>query len=218
MAKGGKGEPIINAFLTDDHPALREGLKSVFERQGIHIIGEANSADETLRKIFKVDDLDVLVVDLTMEGTSGLELIKKIYTRDPTIKIIVYSMREDIEVISEAYSAGAIGYVTKNCPPKTLVSAVKKVAKGGKYFMPGISDKIAEHKPEGRNPTETLTPRQMALFIEIAKGKSYADAGETLNIGANSVRNQIVTIRKQLNVAKNADLTKLAVRYGLIKM
>jgi len=209
----------IKLYITDDHVSVREGLKTILESKNFLVVGAFGTIEETLKHIFqKRNKPDVLILDLNIGTARGTETIDAVLATYPDAKIVIYSMREAMGTITASFEAGAKAFVTKSSDPKILREAIKVVANGEVYFMPGYAEQIALYHTSGEklaNPRKVLSDRELSIFIKVAKGKSAKIIAGELGIAAKSVSNRRITIRHKLGIS-NSDFHKLAVQYNLI--
>jgi two-component system invasion response regulator UvrY len=196
----------IRALLVDDHPVVRAGYKLLLEQGGeIEVIAEAESGELACRHY--VDHApDIVIMDLSLRGMSGLEAI------------LVFSMHEDTLFAERAISAGARGYLTKSSAPHELVDAAKQVAAGERYLEQDIARRLAFQSPGGRSAAlQTLSTREFEIFCLIASGETSAEIGKRLSLSAKTVANYATQIKAKLGVSTTAELTRLAIRQGLLE-
>jgi len=208
----------IRALLVDDHPVVRAGYKLLLEQGGeIKVIAEAESGELACRHY--VDHApDIVIMDLSLRGMSGLEAIRRIVSRDPNARILVFSMHEDTLFAERAISAGARGYLTKSSAPHELVDAAKQVAAGERYLEQDIARRLAFQSPGGRSAAlQTLSTREFEIFCLIASGETSAEIGKRLSLSAKTVANYATQIKAKLGVSTTAELTRLAIRQGLLE-
>lgn len=215
--RGMAAERRIAALLIDDHPVVRAGYRLLIEQGGeIGVVAEGESGEMACRLYADVAP-DVVIMDLTLRGMSGLEAIRRIVRRDPAAKILVFSMHEDAMFAERAIAAGAQGYLTKSSAPNALIDAVKQVAAGERYLEPALARRLAFQSKGERGPAlQTLTTREFEIFCLLARGETSAGIGRRLAISAKTVANYATQIRTKLGVGSAVELTRLAIREGLI--
>lgn len=205
-------------YLVDDHPIILRSLHDVIEGGGGHkIIGETGTVEVAQREILAKKP-KVSVIDLNLNGESGLDLIEYLQDHDHNVKIVVYSMRNNIQTIAAAYRAGAHAYIPKSEDPMELLPAIEYAAKGRRYFVGDIAEKLAEFHATGNpeDPGEILTEREFEIFMEAAHGLDIDQIAEKLNLVSGSISNRLVRIRKKLNLTNQVEFALLAVKYGYI--
>jgi two-component system, NarL family, invasion response regulator UvrY len=207
----------IRALLVDDHPVVRAGYKLLLEQgEEIEVVAEAESGELACRHY--VDFLpDVVIMDLSLRGMSGLEAIRRIISRDANAKILVFSMHEDTMFAEQAIAAGAYGYLTKSSAPHVLVDAAKLVAAGSRYLDAEIARRLAFQNAGGRSAAlKSLSTREFEIFCLLAGGETSAEIGKRLSLSPKTVANYATQIKTKLGVNTIAELTRLAIRQGII--
>lgn len=204
-------------LLVDDHAIVREGYRRLLEsRPDLSIVGEAACAREALEQ-FRMLAPDVLVLDLGLPDMGGVELIRRLLQRDADARILVFTMHREPLFATQALRAGALGYVTKSSPPDVLVAAVYQVAARRQVISPDIAPELALaliDRP--REPLAELAPREFEILRLLLDGCSAEDIGARLSISAKTVQNCHYQIKSKLGVRSDIELTRLALRIGLI--
>ncbi len=206
-------------FLCDDHVIIRKGLRDLLAQQDIQVVGEADSLAMAFEQCEDAAP-DVVILDLNMDEDYGIHTLDRFIERFPRLSVVVFSMRESIYTIAAAYDAGAKGYVTKAASPHVLLTAIREVAAGNTFFMPGMAEKILVYKANEQkdvDPTKALTKSQLNVFRMMAEGKSYDEIGAILGQSGKAIENRAVRIRKRLNIGQG-DLKLLAVKFGIIRL
>ena len=153
-----------------------------------------------------------------MPGIGGFEAIRRLITKEPTVRVLVFSMHEDAVYAERALQAGARGYITKSSAPNVLVHAVEHLAAGKIFLGPDIAQKLALHKVKGdQTPLRDLSPREMEILRLLAEGRTIAEISEMMYLSAKTVANYSTQIKSKLKLSSTAELVRLAIRYGLIK-
>ena len=208
---------ITRLLLVDDHAIVREGYRRLLEiRPDLRIVGEAGTARDALEQ-FRVLEPDVLVLDLGLPDMGGVELIRRLVQRDERVRILVFTMHQEPLFATQALRAGALGYVTKSSPPAVLVEAVYKVAERRQVISPDIAPELALaliDRP--REPLAELAPREFEILRLLLDGCSAEEIGERLSISSKTVQNCHYQIKSKLGVRSDIELTRLALRLGLI--
>lgn len=204
-------------LLVDDHAIVREGYRRLLEmRPDLRIVGEAGTARDALEQ-FRALEPDVLVLDLGLPDMGGVELIRRLVQRDDRVRILVFTMHREPLFATQALRAGALGYVTKSSPPAVLVEAVYKVAARRQMISPDIAPELAlalVDRP--REPLAELAPREFEILRLLLDGCSAEEIGERLSISSKTVQNCHYQIKSKLGVRSDIELTRLALRLGLI--
>lgn len=208
---------ITRLLLVDDHAIVREGYRRLLEmRPDLRIVGEAGTARDALEQ-FRALEPDVLVLDLGLPDMGGVELIRRLVQRDDRVRILVFTMHREPLFATQALRAGALGYVTKSSPPTVLVDAVYKVAERRQVISPDIAPELAlalVDRP--REPLAELAPREFEILRLLLDGCSAEEIGERLSISSKTVQNCHYQIKSKLGVRSDIELTRLALRLGLI--
>jgi DNA-binding NarL/FixJ family response regulator len=210
---------VIRLVLADDHTIVREGLKQILAAAGeFEIVGEAADGHEALARVRSLD-FDVLVLDMSMPGKSGIELIKQVRAEKPKLRMLVLSMHEEKQYAVRAIRAGAAGYLTKESAPKQLVEAIRKVAGGGAFISAEVAQDLAlGAMPDAKGaPHEALSDREYQIFLMIARGKSISDIAATLNLSVKTVSTHKANMLQKMNLETTADLIRYALTNRLVE-
>lgn len=207
----------IKVLLADDHPLILEGLRAALSKRGMRIVGETGSADEVIGR-FRQCRPDVLVLDLRFgHGATGLDVARGLLAQLPEARIVFYSQFDQDEVIREAYRLGASAYITKDQPPDVLAQAVSEAARGKTYFVPAIAERLALLGVRGDgSPRARLEPREAEVFVQLANGFTNNEIAEQMSLSSKTIGVIAQAIREKLGVQRTAEMTRLAVRYGMI--
>jgi two-component system, NarL family, invasion response regulator UvrY len=203
----------IRIMLVDDHAIVRSGFRRLLEQQpGCHVVAEAADADRAYA-LFMEHEPDVVVLDLSMPGVSGLDTIRRITARKPSAKILVFSMHEDASLAERAIQLGARGYVTKSSAPETLASAVADIVQGKLALSPDIARSLAILKVTAdENPVNTLSAREFEIFRLLAGGHSVASIATLMSLSGKTVANYHSLIKQKLGISTDVELVLLAQR------
>jgi DNA-binding NarL/FixJ family response regulator len=205
-------------LLADDHPVFREGLREVLgSLPGLCVVGEASDAASTLELVCSTR-ADLLLLDLSMPGRSGIELIRKIRDEAPLLKILVLTMHEERHYALRAFMAGAHGYLTKHAAAAELSSALSKVLAGGTYVGQWMAEYIAQNlvAPRETVPHQQLSDREFDIFMRLARGQNAAEIGRALSLSTKTVSNYKARLCRVMHFANDAALVRYAVRNQLI--
>jgi two-component system invasion response regulator UvrY len=207
----------VRVLLVDDHAVVRAGYRLLLQNAPeIEVVAEADSGELGCR-LFAELAPDVVVMDLTLPGIGGLEAMRRIVQRDPKAKVLVFSMHEDILFVERALTAGARGYVTKSSAPRVLVAAVKQVAAGGQPLAADIARRLKFARGRGSDsPLKQLSTREFEIFCLLAEGLGSAEIAKRLSLSHKTVANYGTQLKAKLGVATVAELTRLAIRHGVI--
>ncbi len=204
----------INILLVDDHEIVRAGYHRLLENtEDIEIIAEANSGEEAYRLYTKLKP-DVVVMDLSMPGIGGLEAVCKILKYDATAKILVFSVHENGTFLSRTLEAGVLGYITKRSAAKVMVEAVRKVAQRQQF----IGEEMQHFLVNNNDLFEFLSPREFEIFLFLAEGKSVNEIADILILSSKTIGHHTTNLKKKLKINNIAELTKLAISKGFLKV
>ncbi len=209
----------IRILITDDHPIVREGLSIILGTyQDMTVVGEAANGIEALHLI-PLCNPDVALVDISMPGMSGIELIGRIRAEHPQLPVLVLSMHQEEQFAVRALKLGASGYLTKDCAPEQLAEAIRKVVEGGRYITPGVADALASSimPAQAETPHQTLSNREFQIFRMLAGGQSVNDVAHALSLSANTVSTHKRRLMDKLGIDNNAGLVRYAVSHQLIE-
>ncbi|MDX2218641.1 MAG: response regulator transcription factor [Burkholderiales bacterium] len=209
----------IKVMLADDHAVVRRGLRQIIADSGdIEVIGEASDYGE-LTALMRKAECDVLVLDISMPGKNGIEVLKIVHERLPKLPVLILSMYPEDQYAMRALKAGASGYVTKDSAPEKLVDAIRVLAKGKKYITPELAATLAERltAPEDLAPHQTLSDREYETLRLIASGKKLSDIAEALALSPKTVSVYRSRLLEKMNLKNNAELTHYALKHGLVE-
>lgn len=206
-------------LLVDDHPVVRAGYRKLIELQpGYCVTAEAGDAHEAYLA-YRRSPTDLVIVDLSMPGSGGLEAMRRIKAIDRKAKLLVFTMHEGLSYALKAFEAGASGYVTKSSPPEALISAMDTVIHGGKAVSDDIAREIAAERLSGRrSPIDALGPREVAILQLIASGLTSEEIADALSLSQKTIQNYHSGIKAKLDVRTDAKLVWVAIEAGLIEM
>ena len=216
-----KSQPKIKVFLVDDHPAVREGVRSYLTSQGsVLVVGEAADAKEALRKVKKLAP-EVIILDVNLPSLDGGELARRLRLTVPAAKIIGFSVHASQEYVVRMARCGAHGYVMKDAPTAKLVEAIQQVHKGGLYFPPEMTDAILspEAKPASEEEGKALlTTREREVLALLAEGLANKEVARKLGISVRTAETHREHVSHKLNIMTIAGLTKYAIQHGLTSL
>jgi DNA-binding NarL/FixJ family response regulator len=210
---------VIRIVLADDHTIVREGLKQILAAApGLQVIAEAANGHEALAHV-RAQDFEVLILDMSMPGKSGIDLIRQIHSEKPRLKVLVLSMHEEHQYAVRAIRAGASGYLTKESASGKLVEAIHKVAGGGAYISAEVAQQLAlGAMPGGTGPLHgTLSDREYQVFLLIARGKSISDIAEGLNLSVKTVSTHKANVLQKMSLQTAGDLIRYALAHRLVE-
>ncbi len=183
--------------------------------RNIVVIGEAGGSQDAYR-LFTEQQPDVVVMDISLPGMSGIEIMRRMLMRTPEAKVLIFSMHEDEVFASRALQAGARGYITKSSAPEVLVEAVQAVAHGQLYIDRGITQKLAVQRRGYENALKLLSAREFEVFRLLAIGHSVEEISETLNLNWKTVANYQSIVKQKLGVESAVQMARIAISHGLI--
>jgi DNA-binding NarL/FixJ family response regulator len=204
-------------LIVDDHPIVRHGLGELIARQpDLEICGEAAEAAEALRQM-EADRPHVAVIDISLKGESGLELIEQIKARFPDVKMLVSSMHDEQTFAGRALRAGALGYINKRESIRKVIHAVRQVLRGEIYLSPQMASQLlhraAVGEPLDHNPIETLSNRELEVFEMIGQGMNTQQIARKLGLSPSTVETHRKKIKTKLNVQNSAQLSRAAFQW-----
>lgn len=209
---------MIELLIADDHPIMRDGLKQILAAtEDIVVAGEASNGEEVLAKL-KQRDFDVLVLDLSMPGTSGIELIKRVTIDKPKQRILILSMYKEELYAVRTLKAGASGYLCKDSASSQLITAIRKVASGGRFVSPEVAESLAlEMSPQHQAlPHGQFSNREFQIFRMIAAGRTVTEIAEALMLSVKTVSTYKTRILEKLQLSNNTELIRYGLKHGLI--
>ena len=210
---------MIRILIADDHAIVREGLKQLFALDnGIVVAGEAVDGSQVLETL-RQGGFDLVLLDMTMPGVSGVNLISRIRAQDGAPPILVLSMHNELQIARRALTAGASGYLTKDSRPDILITAIRKVASGGRFIDPGLAEQMVFEAGDSgqRPPHELLSDREFHILRLLVRGMSVNDVAEELVISNKTVSTHKARLMLKMNFRNNAELVRYAVAHGLIE-
>jgi two-component system, NarL family, invasion response regulator UvrY len=209
----------IRILLVDDHPVVREGYRRLLERQGeFAVVAEAEDAASAYAAYRRVAP-DVVVMDLSLPGSGGLEAVRHIRQWDRGARILVFTMHDAAAFALKAFEAGAAGYITKSSAPAELVHAVATVARGGRAVSGDIARAVAAERLGGRRSlVDDLGPRETEILRLIASGRATEEIADALHLSLKTVQNYHYQIKSKIGARTDAHLVWLALGAGLVSV
>ena len=209
----------IKVLLVDDHAIVREGYRSLLEKQvRIEVVGEAADGDEACAAVRALDP-DVVVMDLSMPGSGGLDALARIRERFPDVRLLVFSMHENAAFAVQAVRAGAKGYVTKSSPPDVLIRSIYEVHDGRQALSPDIARSLALSRlGDERGPLDELTVREFEILRMLAEAQPVEHIARALHLSTKTVQNCHYQIKKKLGAANDIELVRLAIRLAVVDL
>jgi two-component system, NarL family, invasion response regulator UvrY len=208
----------MRVVIADDHPVVRRGLKEIVEDALRPAeVDEACNAAELLALV-GTRKPDVVLLDISMPGRSGLEALKDLRREHPKLPMLVLSVHSEDQFAVRSIKAGASGYLTKDTAPEELVDAIRTVLAGRKYVTPSVAERLADaiESDATRSPLETLSDREFHVFRMLAAGKTVGEVADELALSAKTVSTYRTRTLRKMGMRTNAELAQYAVRHGLV--
>lgn len=208
----------MNILIADDHVVVRRGLRQILEAEAdMAVAGEAKSGSEVL-ELLRAQCFDVAVLDITMPGRGGLDVLHEVRQRYPDLRILILSMHPEERYALRVLKAGAAGYLTKESAPDELITAVRKVAAGGKYVSPSLAERLADEigSKTDKPLHELLSDREHQILCMIANGMAVSGIAAELHLGVNTVSTYRARLLSKLKLSNNAELTHYAIDHRLV--
>ena len=204
-------------ILADDHLIVRQGLKSILEKELYTVVGEAGDGREAVRLAQELSP-DIAVLDLSMPLLNGLDAAREIVKVSPQTKVILLTMHTEDPYVMDALRAGIRGYVLKTQAAQDLVQAIYEVSRGSMYLSPGISRAVVEaYLAKSELPPDPLTPREREVLQLIAEGKSTKEVAGVLGVSVKTAESHRTRLMEKLDIHETATLVRYAIRRGLVQ-
>jgi len=210
---------MIKVAIADDHPIVRAGLKQILsEDHDIDVAGEAGDGNTLLEQVRR-HDFDVVLLDLTMPGPDGLDVLKQLKIEHPKLPVIILTVHPESQYALRILRAGASGYITKESAPDELIGAIRKVHRGGKYISVSLAEKIAFALDAGteENPHETLSDREYQVLCLLAAGNTVTEIAKELSLSVKTISTYRARILEKMMMKTNAELIHYAIHNNLIE-
>jgi two-component system invasion response regulator UvrY len=205
-------------MLVDDHALVRMGFRMLLAAcEDLEVVAEADNGEEALQRLAQ-GGIDLVVLDLSMPGMGGLETLRRLRARDTRVGVLVLSAHDDSAHARRALDAGAQGFLSKRGAPEALTQALRCVADGRRYLDAGIAQQLALAALDGsHHPADALSAREFEVFVQLARGRSVQEIAGDLNLSTSTVGTHLYHVKQKLGAANQAELTLLALRWGLIE-
>lgn len=202
----------IRIALVDDHSLVRDGIKALLSVMApLEVVGEAENGADAIEMVGRCQP-DLLLVDISLKDMNGLELTRLLRSQYPSLKVLVLSMYDNYEYVSESVRSGASGYVLKNAPSREIIAAIEAIASGGTFYSAEIAQRLIADK----STDNELTPRESQVLYKMAQGMNNKEMARDLDISVRTVETHRLSIRRKLNIDKPAALVKYAIDHGII--
>ncbi|MCX8106324.1 MAG: response regulator transcription factor [Ignavibacterium album] len=209
----------FSVLLADDHKIVRHGLRRILEDEFTEaLVSEASRDSEVFEQLEK-SKFDIIILDISMPGKSGLEVLKDIKSMYPQIPVLILSMYPEEQFALRVMKSGAAGYVRKDSAPEELVDAVNDILSGKKYYSPAVMDLLSDNVKRGAKTelSEILSDREYEIFMLIAQGKTVSEIAEILSLSVKTVSTHRTHILEKTKLKNNADIVMYAVRNNLLQ-
>jgi DNA-binding NarL/FixJ family response regulator len=210
---------MIRILIADDHTIVREGLKQIVQQTSdIVVAGEASNAGETLEKVRKIP-LDLLLLDISMPGRSGLDVLMEVKRDFPQLPVLILSLHPEDQYALRMLKAGAAGYVTKESASEQLIFAIRKVARGGRYMSMPLAERLVfgMASENGKDLHEILSNREFQVFRMIAAGKTVKEIGDELSLSVKTISTNRTRIIDKMGLRNNSEFTQYAIKHKLLE-
>lgn len=214
---------MIQVAIADDHPLMREGVKKIIDNEmGIQLTEESSDGRELLTKLNASPLPDIVILDISMPGKSGMDLIKDIKNLYPSLPILILSIHPEDRFAIRALKAGAEGYLCKSCISENLVNGIKKIViEKRKYITEDVAEQLAlqvnQSRPDGQPLHESLSDREFEVLCMIAAGKGVAEIANNLSLSPHTVHTYRSRIKEKMNLTTNVEMTRYAITNDLIQ-
>ncbi|EHD22110.1 MULTISPECIES: UvrY/SirA/GacA family response regulator transcription factor [Brenneria] len=208
---------MISVFLVDDHELVRAGIRRILDDiKGLKVVGEASCGEDAVRWC-RGNDVDVVLMDMSMPGIGGLEATRKILRFSPDVKVIMLTIYTENPLPAKVMQAGAAGYVSKAAAPQEVICAIRAVHAGKRYIASDIAQQMAlsQLEPQAETPLECLSERELQIMLMITKGQKVTEISDQLNLSPKTVNSYRYRMFSKLNINGDVELTHLAIRHGL---
>ena len=210
---------MIRILIADDHAIVRQGLKQILEEsREMKVVAEHTNGADALRWI-RANDCDVVLLDISMPGMSGIDVLKQLHEEKPKLPILILSIYSEDQYAVRLIKAGAAGYLTKESAPEVVVEAVRRVADGKKHISRAVAEMLVNEfgAPEGKLPHETLSDREYQIFRLLASARTVSEIADTLALSVKTVSTYRGRILEKMQLRNNAELMRYAVEKHLME-
>lgn len=211
---------MIKILIADDHEIVRRGLKQIISEVSDMIVAdEAHDGNEVIKKIYENNNFDVVLLDISMPGKNGLDVLKSIKAKRPKMPVLMLSVHPEEQYAVRALKAGASGYLTKESAPEELISAIRKISKGGKYVTSSLAEKLLfELEVFNERPChENLSDREFQVMCMFASGKTLKEIADELCLSIQTISTYRSRILEKMNMNSIAEVIRYAVKHGIVE-
>jgi two-component system invasion response regulator UvrY len=214
--------PRIRIFVADDHPLVLRGLRETLNgHDDLEVVGEATDADSLLKALSNGRSADVVVLDLSLPGARGLDLLRRVHAEHPQSPVLVLSIHPEEPYAVRCIKAGAAGYVEKSSSPETVVDAIRTVATGRRYLSPRVTEGLVDVgavREERRPPHETLSEREFQVMCRIAGGRTISEIAEELTLSVKTVSTYRARLLAKMGLRTNSEITRYVFAHELLPL
>jgi len=210
---------MVRVLVADDHALVRQGLRQVLATTaGLSLAGEARNAWEVIERV-REGGIDMLLLDMSMPGPSGVELIRRMRSEAPRVPVLVLSMHADAQIAARAIKAGASGYLTKDSEPEILLEAIRQVGRGGNFIDPTLATRLVfdQSSAADQPPHTNLSNREYQVFLALVHGRGQVDIADELNLSPKTISTHKARLMQKLHVDSVSELVRYAMRHGLVE-
>jgi DNA-binding NarL/FixJ family response regulator len=204
---------MIRIVIADDHAIVRQGLARILEKSGeMKVVAEHDNGLDAL-KWLRIHDCDIAVVDISMPGMNGIDLLKQLHELKPQLPVLIVSIYSEDQYAVRLIKAGASGYLAKGCSPSILLKAVNRIISGKKYISPAVAEMLADEvgAPDGKVSHETLSDREYQIFLMITSAKTVSEIAEALSLSGKTISTYRSRILQKMHLRNNAEMMRYAV-------
>ena len=208
---------MIRILIADDHAIVRQGLKQILENKKMKVVADFSNGVDALCWA-RANDCDVVLLDISMPGKNGIEVLKQFHEEKPKLPILILSIHPEDQYAVRLLKAGAAGYLTKETAPEVMAEAVRHVVQGKKYISPAVAEMLTDEicSPGGELPHETLSDREYQIFLLVASAKTVSEIADILALSGKTVSTYRSRILKKMRLRNNAELMHYAIERHLI--
>ncbi|HET9679001.1 MAG TPA: UvrY/SirA/GacA family response regulator transcription factor [Gammaproteobacteria bacterium] len=207
---------MLNLLLIDDHKLVRVGIRKILEESaGINVVGEAETGEDGLQLARELKP-DIILLDINMPGIGGIEALRKLKAHNAKVRVIVVSVQTEEPLPSRMLEAGADGYLSKSRAADEVLLAVQKVQRGERYLSADIAQQMALNRHAQQSPVDQLSKREIQVLIQVTEGKTVQEISDSLALSPKTISTYRYRMYEKLNVNNDVELTRFALRHGLI--